>query len=117
MSLYVSFTCPIRVPTPYVPSCSVCPVRVPYVSRTCPVRVPYVSNTSRKPARVADALEEQEESDSEGPAVKKYRTMLTADRGAFDKEAARFLRNLRGQRGKARGGGSCVTAANIKAAW
>ena len=73
---------------------------------------------SRNPARVADALEEQEESDSEGPAVKKYRTMLTADRGAFDKEAARFLRNLRGQRGKARGGrGSCVTAANIKAAW
>ena len=91
---------------PYVPYVSrTCPVRVPYVSRTCPVRVPYVSNTSRKPARVADALEEQEESDSEGPAVKKYRTMLTADRGAFDKEAARFLRNLRGQRGKARGGG------------
>ena len=49
--------------------------------------------------------------------MKKYRTMLTTDRGAFDKEATRFLRNLRGQRGKARGGGSCVTAANIKAAW
>ena len=61
-------------------------------------------------------LEEQEESDSEGQAVKKYRTMLTTDRGAFDKEAAGFLRNLWGQ-GKSEGGGSCVTAANIKAAW
>ena len=47
--------------------------------------------------RIAGALEEQEESDSEGQAVKKYRTMLTTDRGAFDKEATRFLRNLRGQ--------------------
>ena len=68
--LYVSHTSP----TPYVPTC---PVRVPYVSRTCPIRVPYVSHTSRKPTRstrVADALEEQEQSDSEGPAVKKYRT-------------------------------------------
>ena len=83
-----------------------CPVRVPYVSRTCPIRVPYVSHTSRKPTRstrVADALEEQEESDSEGPAVKKYRTMLTTDRGAFDKEAVGFLRNLWGQ-GKSEGG-------------
>ena len=80
---------------------------VPYVSRTCPVRVPYVSRTSRKPtrsARIAGALEEQEESDSEGQAVKKYRTILTTDRGAFDKEATRFLRNLRGQ-GKPEGGG------------
>lgn len=93
---------------------------VPYVSHTSPVRAPYMSHTSLKNTYaqyVADALEEQEGSDLEGPAVKKYRTMLTADRGAFDKEAARFLRNLRGQRGKARGGGSCVTAANIKAAW
>ena len=91
--LYVSHTSPH----------SVCPV-VLRMSRTCPVRVPYVSNTSRKPARVADALEEQEESDSEGPAVKKYRTMLTTDRGAFDKEAVGFLRNLWGQ-GKSEGGG------------
>ena len=49
-------------------------------------------------------LEEQEESDSEGPAVEKYSTMLTTDRGAFDKEAAGFLRNLWGQ-GKSEGGG------------
>jgi hypothetical protein len=49
-------------------------------------------------------LEEQEQSDSEGPAVKKYRTMLTTDRGAFDKEAVGFLRNLWGQ-GKSEGGG------------
>ena len=65
-----------------------------------------MSYTSRKPTRstrVADALEEQEQSDSEGPAVKKYRTMLTTDRGAFDKEAAGFLRNLWGQ-GTSEGG-------------
>ena len=77
------------------------------MSRTCPVRVPYVSHTSLKKTYaqyVADALEEQEESDSEGPAVKKYRTMLTTDRGAFDKEAVGFLRNLWGQ-GKSEGGG------------
>ena len=66
----LNFTCPIRVPLRMS-------LRVPYVSRTCPIRVPYVSHTSRKPTRstrVADALEEQEQSDSEGPAVKKYRT-------------------------------------------
>ena len=100
----MSFTCPFTKlyeshtsPTPYVP----------YMSRTCPVRVPYVSHTSLKKTYaqyVADALEEQEESDSEGPAVKKYRTMLTTDRGAFDKEAVGFLRNLWGQ-GKSEGRG------------
>jgi len=66
-----------------------------------------VSHTSLKKTYaqyVADALEEQEESDSEGPAVKKYRTMLTTDRGAFDKEAVGFLRNLWGQ-GKSEGRG------------
>ena len=89
---------------PYVPYVSrTCPVRVPYVSRTCPIR----QETLRAVRRGCAGWKSktwQEESDSEGPAVKKYRTMLTTDRGAFDKEATRFLRNLRGQ-GKPEGGG------------
>ena len=58
---------------------------------------------------LAEELGEQEEGDSEGPATKKYRSMVTTDRASFDKETAGFIGNWWGQKDS--------VAARIKAEW
>lgn len=58
---------------------------------------------------LAEELGEQEEGDSEGPATKKYRSMVTTDRASFDKETAGFIGNWWGQKDS--------LAARIKAEW
>ena len=47
---------------------------------------------------VVEELGEQEEGESEGPATKKYRSMVTTDRASFDKETAGFIGNWWGQK-------------------
>ena len=103
---HMRLVCPIRVP-----------LRVPYVSLTCPFTCPVprmcppcMSTVKKTYSQyLAEELGGQEEGDSEGPATKKYRSMVTTDRASFDKETAGFIGNWWGEKDS--------VAAGIKAEW